>query len=62
MTTTTHPIKVDFLTRPIFRCRWGKCGGNVVWGDNEDGYSCIQCGRAHDKNGNLIVKTFFKKG
>ncbi len=58
MTTTASRIKIDFLARPTFRC--GRCGGNVVF-DKDDGYTCIQCGRAHDNHGNLLVRICFAK-
>jgi len=51
-TATNQAARIQFVVKPMFRC--GQCGGNVAWDRDEDGYECIQCGRPHDNNGNLI--------
>ncbi len=53
MTTATKLILNLDPTKRIIKTRCGWCGGNLAR-DEDNEIQCIQCGRAHDKNGELV--------
>ncbi len=42
------------LMKPTIKLRCKRCNGNLAWDKEEQEYDCIQCGRIHDKNGELV--------
>ncbi len=55
-TTTALDLSLTQMPKHDFRCKW--CGGNLAKDEDDEirtlFLSCIQCGREHDLNGELV--------
>jgi hypothetical protein len=66
MTTVTNiSFNLRQIPRPDSHCKWGRCGGNLARDIDEDTRRpfifCVQCGREHDLNGNLVQKIILSR-